>query len=89
VESDAKRFGLDVFKLILKQPIAAKHNGDKRILCQVQGEKGNEEPPKHHHEEWKEGRSGHVPNLRDQDVQNRWLRPDLGPRLTPPLLFLW
>ena len=29
------------------------------------------ECPKHHHEEWQAGNSGDMPNVRDQDVQNR------------------
>jgi len=51
VESGEKNFGLDIFKRVLKQPIAGKHNGNNCVLREMQGEEGDEEPSEHHHEE--------------------------------------
>ena len=44
---------------------------DGSILCEVPDQKRNEGPQGYNHEEWQAGDSGDMPQMWDQDVQNR------------------
>ena len=44
---------------------------DASVLYEMPDQERNERPQEHYHEEWQAGNPGNMPNLRDQNVQDR------------------
>jgi hypothetical protein len=44
---------------------------DASVLYEMPDQERNERPQEHYYEEWQAGNPGNMPNLRDQNVQDR------------------